>query len=449
MCDHPLRQAWVEALGSQYESSRQEYVTLRKDLSKVSNVVGIAIRKALNLQDHANSAAGDRSAPSVAINHPYYYPVGNREKLRRILAAFSMKHRYLGYDDDITMFAAMVLPVMEDEKSSFGVLCAIYERLGYEDFLMPDLCETPGDSRQRRMTDEADLVLAAFRDICPGAMLDLIEHNCIDQVRQMIGSWIRTCFTAGFSRERQGFEEFGPFLTRIITASPDSGDKRAHLRYYALCVLITNAVRITKASADCKLQEELQELALHIPVGKGLLQIMDERLEPDRSIMFHRLSWLPFGMAAGWCGALHLSTLTATSILGLGPLGIFVGGVVSCRMAVKSGYASIRESFESVVGMAEGDIDANGVFVDRDKKPAQFTDSASQIEPGDSASQIRTRQTTQSALSGNEGPQEDRLHCIDEAASQTSGFEPDLDFFLQGRGSVVGPNGDSASTTPA
>eukprot|EP00930_Biecheleria_cincta_P013092 TRINITY_DN11852_c0_g1_i1.p1 TRINITY_DN11852_c0_g1~~TRINITY_DN11852_c0_g1_i1.p1 ORF type:complete len:444 (-),score=76.52 TRINITY_DN11852_c0_g1_i1:87-1418(-) len=318
---------------------RKEFRYLKARLNQVSVWKRSAIARGLNLED-----SHDRSDPAD-LPHPCYDCLANREKLRRILGAFCLRHSSIIFEKDLATIASIFLVCSKtDEANAYAFFTLVFDRFKL---------------LSASMEDEVSQVVVAFSEVCPKASMAVTRSKCCNQLFKLVERWMRTILISGYNCTRQNFNRFFVLIDRVIKGPHRPSDPLHFLRHVIFCVLFSNASRILQEAEDANLEEYFKELSVHIPVNSNLLQLIDARLDCDTYALYHRWLWTPFGFLAGWNTGTYFGSLLATTVAGggaalLAPAGAVASSLLTWRLASPAGYSVFREN-ANVIGIEENE----------------------------------------------------------------------------------------------
>eukprot|EP00931_Biecheleriopsis_adriatica_P016465 TRINITY_DN12117_c0_g1_i1.p1 TRINITY_DN12117_c0_g1~~TRINITY_DN12117_c0_g1_i1.p1 ORF type:complete len:516 (+),score=118.61 TRINITY_DN12117_c0_g1_i1:39-1586(+) len=365
------RRRWIECLGASYRKHLSSYSNLRKSLHVMEgrDTLNDVLERALDLKPRGPQGVISECTRSLLLDlhlrHPEFRCAGERDKLRRVLAVFISQNRYLGFDKDLALLAAMTMVVMHDEKESYAILAAVYDEFKLCECYLPEAVVKGDDRNARFLEKDVKQVFQSFRELCPSASKEVAHQRCNDQIQAITGSFMKTFVLVGFNPDRQAFKDFLPLLDSIISTPRNKGDPRSHLRHVVLSVLVTNSYKITAQHGTGRLKRSLEELALDIECTPALMKVTSEVVQPWRCVAYQRSCALPFGVLAGWGASLQMSSLLGTTSYSFGPLGVVMGAILAFRFASEAHDVSVLDQFQK-----PADGQGNGTITDASRQDA-------------------------------------------------------------------------------
>lgn len=408
MTSHPWGRLFPSA---ELDMHVKDYQYLRSQVSNLSYYKRNAIARGLGLE------VADHPDDTALLLHPIFQSSGNRERLRPILTAFSLRHRYANFSKELAMIASIIFALSANESAiAYAFLTLIFHRFCLEDCVLD----------YSSVESEVSRVLADFSDLCPEAAMTVMGHQCSNKLFEVVESWMRTMLVSAFAPDKQDFKWFFMLIDRVVQGPHEPSNPRRFLRHVIVCVLFNNASRILKAAENSRLDEYLDDLSSHIPVDHNLLQLIDAKLSPENYALYHRCVWTPISLFAGWCAGSSLGSVVAASVAGggaafLGPVGAIMASVLTWRFVTPVGYSALQENAHLMLTNVppEEEEDADN---EEDDAPNQSSVVASSLSRAQHPSELALIRTL-NAIDGR--PHDDP--SVPEAEDE----EPGLDFYLE------------------
>ena len=244
---------------------------------------------------------------------PRYRFEGHRCQLRRVLYAVALTDPHLDYHKDLAALAATLLAT-NSEDSTYAVLVFLMEKFRFKQLL----CD--GE-------DHVALVIRSFHHFCPQAYHAVWRAGLLEEVRGIVGRWLRSFFASGF--EPSELKSFERLLDALLTIKVrHSADPFAELRQICVHLLLRNAARLLTASRENTLNTlELGRME-SIRVSEDLFHLMKQlNSETSQWSIEDVAAFLPVTLALSWGCMLELDLLLPGSSMLIPAAGACTGMV--------------------------------------------------------------------------------------------------------------------------
>eukprot|EP00929_Paragymnodinium_shiwhaense_P054555 TRINITY_DN27345_c0_g1_i1.p1 TRINITY_DN27345_c0_g1~~TRINITY_DN27345_c0_g1_i1.p1 ORF type:complete len:335 (-),score=40.42 TRINITY_DN27345_c0_g1_i1:490-1494(-) len=237
---------------------------------------------------------GSRSVPAWMPEH-YRARLGDYMQLRRVLIALCCYRPKGGFQEAFSCFVTLILPFVGNERESFKLVAAVYDRFELEDYY----------AIQRRgeklLEKDVKNTLADMNYLFPAAVTLFRREGEPGALEAWISRFLASLLACGFNSKTTSLEQYVELLDKLLSythASPR--DPRKGLRWVVCCVVAMNAPSLLMHDAGpdgCAGGGAF--LPAPIVISDELLSILASEFDLDSWRSLQSLAQARQGLAAG------------------------------------------------------------------------------------------------------------------------------------------------------
>eukprot|EP00747_Dinoflagellata_sp_TGD_P128635 gnl/TRDRNA2_/TRDRNA2_174575_c0_seq1.p1 gnl/TRDRNA2_/TRDRNA2_174575_c0~~gnl/TRDRNA2_/TRDRNA2_174575_c0_seq1.p1 ORF type:complete len:304 (-),score=34.94 gnl/TRDRNA2_/TRDRNA2_174575_c0_seq1:45-956(-) len=285
------REAWSKALAPQIPAADGS-PTLGYDtymLYEINADTATSITSALQLQKLSvrsrrqgkRTQAEDEATASAALPEYAYQLVQHRccnrahgrERLQRVLLCFYKWKPHLTFSPELANGIAVLMSVMETERTTFKAISVLYTRLALDDYFDEKIQN--GCYTRAGIVEDAELVWYEVEQMWPTITHRFKQYGRVSSFIELLRGWLKSLLTQTYNAELSQLETFLPLLHHLISCDHSSErDPRRHLRYLAACMIGRHLNSFEAVASDKDLVSVLDHLSFNVTVDAHLLQLI-------------------------------------------------------------------------------------------------------------------------------------------------------------------------------